>query len=30
MGIVESPQFQQQMIPESGGGAPVKTAELTR
>ena len=30
MGIVRSPQFQQQMIPQSGGGAPQKTAELTR
>jgi hypothetical protein len=30
MGIVNSAQFQEQMIPESGGGTPVKTAELTR
>ena len=29
MGIVRSPQFQQQMIPESGGKPPVKTASAT-
>ena len=29
-GIVKSPQFQQQMIPESGGAPPVKQAALTR
>jgi mono/diheme cytochrome c family protein len=29
MGIVDSPQFQQQMIPQSGGTPPVKTAAVT-
>jgi hypothetical protein len=29
MGIVQSPQFQQQMIPDNGGMPPVKTAALT-
>ncbi len=29
MGIVQSPQFQQQMIPDNGGTPPVKTAALT-
>jgi len=29
MGIVDSPQFQQQMIPQSSGTPPVKTAAVT-
>ncbi len=29
MGIAKSPQFQQQMIPQSAGTPPVKTAALT-
>jgi len=29
MGIVESPQFQQQMIPQSSGAPPVKTAAVS-
>ena len=30
MGIVQSPQFKQQMIPESEGAPPVKTAQASR